>query len=158
MSEVAELYFEHILGKPLEECLPRDVSCKETCAILWQLNDIFRPHIHRIRTLEYFSEKEEEADRAIEVFAFNPVPQAWDNISPGAWRVLLERQQQILVAINVNEIKGRENFTFMPADLPETYLLPGLMLLLLHGMKLPWPPDDRSNLELPEAPENLSLH
>ena len=74
--------------------------------------------------------------------------------------MLLERHQQWLVVATANEVEGNDIVTHLPADLPESHWLPALMLSMLHGMELPWPPGDRSQLELPDgdAPPGLQRH
>ena len=154
--DLALAYFESVLGRPLEGVAPVSVSGWRVVQILWPLNAIFRPHIARIGTMKYRPAFEAEADKAIEAFVAKPEAAAWAGISPGAWRVLLERHQQMLVVAMANEAKGNP-LTKLPQGLPGSAELPGVMLLFLHSMKLPWPPEDRSKLDLPDGPTPTSL-
>lgn len=118
--------------------------------ILWPLNDMFRPRLREIRSLPYDASFEAAADDAIRAFAETPEAATWKTIPAGAWRVLLERHQQLLVVAMANEAAGNP-MTVMPAGLSQQDRLAGLMLLLLLRMKLPFPAADRSRTELPEG-------
>ncbi len=127
--------------------------------LLWPLNDMFRARLRDIRGLPYSTEFEAEADTAIEAYADEPGAGAWAKISPGAWRVLLERHLQALAHALMGQATG--NFIMeIPAGLPEYQQRAALMLVWLHGMKLPTPPADRSLFELPEGgpPESWRPH
>ena len=154
---LALAFLEKALGRPLDGVEPVPVSGWRVVEILWPLNSIFKPGIERIKTVAYRPAFETEADKAIEAFAANPNAATWVNLSPGAWRVLLERHQQMLVVAMANEAAGNNSLTRLPFGLPKAAELPGVMLLFLHSMKLPYPPEDRSQLELPDgtAPESL---
>ncbi|WP_156000307.1 hypothetical protein [Thioalkalivibrio sp. ALMg9] len=115
------------------------------------MNEIFRPHIHKIRTIPYRSRAEKAADRALEHFAWAPESTTWAEINGSTWRVLLERHQQILVMASALEARGERVMTHLPDALPDGARLPALTLLWLHGMQLPFPVRDRSRLELPES-------
>jgi hypothetical protein len=143
-------YFEREIGKPLDEVPPIPLSGWDVVTALWPLNDVFRPHIARIRTVRYEARFEPDANAAIEAFAGAPVAETWSDLSAGTWRVLLERHQQMLVVAMANERAGNP-VTVMPPGLSATARLAGAMLLLLHSMKLPFPLADRSQLELPEG-------
>ena len=114
---------------------------------------------HRIRTVKYRLKLEKEADKAIELFALNPVAKTWEDLPAGVWRVLLERHAQLTNVVLANDM-AENPVTLLPEGLPSSAKLSGLMLLLLHSMKLPFPPEDRSQLEAPpEAPPaSLKLH
>lgn len=157
--QLAYAYFEQALGHPLQQTSPFPVTGGALLEILWPLNDVFRPFLTRIRTIAYNSRFEESADDAIEHYACDPRPEAWVNLPGETWRVLLERQQQIIVVAIANE-KAKKPVTFLPLGLPESYLLGGIMLLLLHSMSLPFPAEDRSRLEFPDrgSPSSLTLH
>ncbi len=149
-------FFERMLGCPLDSVSPVGVDGGRVTQILWPLNAIFRPQFERIRSIPYRSRFEEEADQGIEVFAEKPEAATWATLSPGAWRVLLERHQQMIMVALLNTATP-DPVTYLPRGLPTHAELPGVMLALLHRMKLPFPPADRSALEPPEGDPPVSL-
>jgi len=154
--DLAFAYFEHVMGRPLNDVQPRPLSGSEVAHILWGMNEIFSPRLERIRTVKYESRFESDADIAIELFVEEPVPNTWESLSAGTWRVLLERHQQFMQVALANDLVGHI-VTHIPAGLPDSELLPGLMLLLLHSMKLPFQVEDRSLLELSSGGPPVSL-
>jgi hypothetical protein len=156
----ATKYFETVMGCSLDDVSAVPVSGWRVVEILWPLNAIFREHIHCIRSIKYRPEFEQEADKAIDLFAADPCAESWASVSPGAWRVLLERHMQIIMVAIANEAAGNATITVLPSGLPEESELPGIMLVLLREMTLLWPPEDRSRLELSDIPppESLTLH
>lgn len=154
--ELAQAYFERVLGPAAS---PRMVPLSpwEFVAILWPLNAVFRPHIHRIRTIRYRSKFEPRADEAIETFADQPDASTWEGLHAGTWRVLLERHQQAVEMALANDAASRNIMTYLPESVPANARLPGLMLLWLHSMELRWSPTDRASLELPEGDPPVSL-
>lgn len=157
-NKLAMAFFERFIGS-LDNVQPVPVSGWRLIEILWPMNAVFRPYLERIRSIEYSPHFEAEADKAIEMFAEDPRAETWNDVSPGAWRVLLERHQQMLTVAQANEMIGNI-VTVLPAGIPKEAELPGVMLVLLHGMKLPFPLSDRSRLELPNIPppESMMLH
>jgi len=150
-NKLAMAFFKRFISS--DSIHPVPVSGWQLTEILWPLNAVFRPYMERIRSVEYSLHFEAEADKAIERFAENPRPETWNDVSPGAWRVLLERYLQLLKVAQLNEMAGVENIiTVLPAGLPKDAELPGVMLLVLHGMKLRLPLSDISRLQLPEIP------
>lgn len=120
--------------------------------IMWPLNDLFRPRLHEIRALPYDPEFEAEADAAIERMAEDAAG-AWAGLSPGAWRVLLERHLQMLVVATANMAVGNRLMTLPPGPpLTDEELRVALALLWLLQMKLPFPAVDRSLHEFPPQP------
>ena len=160
MKELAIAYCEKAMGKPISLCKPRALRAGDVMKALWPLNDIFHPVVMRIRSIRYRACFEEDADRAIEDFVALGGAEAWENLPPEVWRVLLERHQQWLIVAAANELAGDDIVTYLPADLAERHWLPALMLDILHGMTLPWPAADRSQSELraPEPPPNPRRH
>lgn len=155
--ELGVAYMARRLGRSLDGVEPVAISPWGVIEILWPLNDLFRENIHQIRTLPYDPAFEKEADVAIEQFSRRPGKSGWESLSGRAWRVLLERHQQIMLVAMANEAAGRPSMTRLPHGLPEDAELPALMLLLLHGMKLPYEPEERSVLELPDSPPDQPL-
>jgi hypothetical protein len=119
--------------------------------LFWPLNDMFRARLRELRSLSYDPAFEAEADAALIAFSERPDAGAWSSISPGAWRVLLERHQQLLEVALLNEAAGNP-VTSLPRGLSEDDQRIGIMLLLLLRMTLPFPPADRSRLEFPASP------
>lgn len=152
-------YFEEVMGKPLDNITPVPVSGWEVVEILWPLNDVFRPFLHRIRSIKYDQKYESAADKAIERYVSLQSAEAWNNLPGEVWRILLERHMQLIAVAIINEKEGN-NLTVFPLGLPAHARLGGIMLSLLHGMKLPWPPEDKSRFELPEGgpPSSMRLH
>ena len=74
----------------------------------------------------------------------------WSSISPRAWRVLLERQQQLLTVALMLERSGQP-MTRVPAELAVAHQSTVAIADVLHGMKLPMPAADRSGFDLPEG-------
>jgi len=154
-NKLAMAFFKRFIGS-LDSIHPVPISGRQLTEILWPLNAVFRPYLERIRSIEYSPYFEPEADKAIERFAEDPRAETWNDVSPGAWRVLLERHVQILKVAQLNEMAGNI-VTVLPAGLPKEAELPGVMLLVLHGMKLRLPLSDISRLQLPEIPPPKSM-
>lgn len=154
---VAIAFMERKMGAAINDCPPVPISPWRLIELMWPLNDIFRPHIHKIRTLSYDPSYEEQADEAIDAFAEQPEYSTWECLPGPVWRVLLERHQQMLSVAALNEANGTPSITRLPLPLPHRDRLPALMLLMLRSMKFPFPPEDRSRLELPQGSPAQSL-
>lgn len=141
MSDVAQRYFEQVTGHALALSRPVPLSGMEVVEALWPLNAVFTPLFARLKTLRYEACFEVDADAAIEA---DPNGSDWSALPLGALRVLLERQQQMLVMASANEAAGNDAVTFIPHDLPAGHRTAAVALLFLHRMKLPWPVADRS--------------
>lgn len=128
----------------------------EVAAALCVLDERFRANIHQIAALPYDPRHEAEADDAIEAFAFDLPGAAWADISAGAWRVLLERQQQAILLAAINGEQGNPLMP-VPSGLPEGSRTAAAMLFLMYGMTLPFPVSDRSGLALPTGAAQASL-
>ena len=74
----------------------------------------------------------------------------WASISPRAWRVLLERQQQLLTVALMLERSGQP-MTRVPAELAVAHQSTVAIADVLHGAKLPMPAADRTGFELPSG-------
>jgi hypothetical protein len=147
--KLAIKYLEKNLIKPLSSCKPIPICGMKVVEILWPLNELFRPHYETIRIVKYYNKFETKADKAIENIVLHN-KNAWDDMQLETWRVLLERHIQLQIVAIVNE-KENNNVTSLPYGLPEDAQQGALMLLLLHSMVLPFPPDDRSLFELPKG-------
>lgn len=126
---------------------------------VWPLNERFRPVLERIKSINYDDSFTEEANEAIRRFINHDNP-SWDDVSAGAWRVLLERQQQsITVAVGHFAVQNKP-VTSIPSGLSKDQLTPVVALLLLHNMQLPFPIADRSDMTMPvgSAKASLTLH
>lgn len=128
----------------------RSLSGMEVVEALWPLNDLFRPHLSSAGTLPYESRHEAEADLAIERFVGNGEA-AWADLSPGVWRVLIERHQQALVVGCANEAAGNKSVMTIPAALPQESITGAALIYMLHGMALPYPVKSRFESEFPPA-------
>jgi hypothetical protein len=156
--DLFRLFAERILGRPLEQVQPHPMSGWQVVEALWPLNERFRPHAAKIKTLAYDSTFEKEADSAIELLV-SDISSSWDSISAGAWRVLLERQQQAIIVALANEKAGNPVMP-VPPGFSAAQRTVAAVLFLLHGMKLPWPAADRSGFEVPSgaARESFRIH
>ncbi len=151
-------FLERELGGALDDRTAVDhLSGWQVMSALWPLNDVFRPVVHQIRSLPYQAHYESAADDAIERFVFNGA--SWASQQAPVWRVLLERHQQALTLAAMKEHCG-EPVMPLPSALPPAARQGAVMLFLLLRMKLPFPPADRSGLELPPgaAPGPLTRH
>ena len=153
--DLFKAFAERVLGKPLESIAPQPLSGWQAVEALWPLNERFRPHIVRIRVLPYDPAFELEADDAVAAL-IDDTNASWEGLSAGAWRVLLERQQQAIVVALANETAGNPLMP-IPPGLSDVQRTVAVALFLLHGMKLPWPPSDRSGFELPKGSARASL-
>lgn len=142
-------FLERGLGIDLDTVQPIQLSGWQCVEALWPFNDLFRPAIARIRSLAYDPSFETEADAALELLGAD-TNASWGNLSAGAWRVLLERQQQAILLALANELSGNPVMPIPPRLSPEQTTT-AVALFLLHGMKLPWPPSDRSGFEVPSG-------
>lgn len=146
-NKAKKLLFAHLeqkCGAPLNALTPREVSGGTIVEALWPLNEYFRPNFAQIRSVRYGERFASSADKAIERFVTTG---QWGVVSIDAWRVLLERQQQ---AISMCLLIGSDPLMSVPEPLPDSELLVPAMLFLLHGMKLPFPIENRAEMTLPE--------
>lgn len=153
--ELFRTFAEGILGRPLESVRPSQLSGWQGVEALWPLNARFTLAIERIRSLSYDASFEIEADAAIERLLAD-LDATWDDLSAGAWRVLLERQQQAIMVALANELAGNPLMPIPPGFSP-AQTTTAVALFLLHGMKLPWPPADRSGFEVPIGSARATL-
>lgn len=149
-----KVFVERSVGRPLESLRPEPLSGWEAVEALWPLNELFSPHLYQIRSLPYDNAFEPDADDAIEALA--TANASWNSLPAGAWRVLLERQQQGISVALANEQAGRPLIP-IPSGLTPDQRTVVVALFLLHGMKLPWPAADRSALELPAGSARATL-
>ena len=119
--------------------------------IMFPLNGMFRARLHEICGLAYNPDFELEADTAIASLAEN-LTGAWESLSAGAWRVLLERHSQMQVLASLRKIDGVPLIT-LPSGMSDDDLRVALMMLFLLQMKLPFPPSDKSQYEIPPLPQ-----
>ena len=154
--DLMKAYIERSTGRPISTMQPKPLDGWGAVEALWPLNERFRPNIEQIRSLRYDASFEAEADEAIEQLASDG---NWSTVSAGAWRVLLERHQQGIVVALANERAGNPLFS-LPDGLTPGQKTVVVALFLLHGMKLPWPPEDRSGFVVPPgaAPASLARH
>lgn len=153
--ELMATFVEKSLGRSLSEMSSLSLSGWDAVEALWPLNERFQPHMEQIRSLPYDPSFAGEADIAIESL-LSPANSDWNALSSGAWRVLLERQQQGIVVALANEHAGNSLMS-LPVGLSAEQTTVVVALFLLHGMELPWPPEDRSGLELPPGSARASL-
>ena len=146
--ELIRAYVQQTTGKPLESFRPAPFSGWQVAEALWPLNERFRANLQQIRTITYDRMFEPEADLAVEALVLQG--DDWSSISPRAWRVLLERQQQLLTVALMLDRSGQP-MTRVPAQLAVAHQSTVAIADVLHGMKLPQPAADRSGFDLPEG-------
>jgi len=101
--------------------------------LLWPLNDMFRARLPAIRGLPYDASFEAEADAAILALQDRPGAAGWAELSPGAWRVLLERHQQAITLAVMVDAQDKP-FLVIPRGLSEDDQRTGAALLVLLEM------------------------
>lgn len=141
-------WFERHCGPAWQQSAPVRLSGWDMVTALWPLNDAFRPQFHAFRALAYSSRFEPQADLAIEQWIESG---QWPPVSVETWRVLLERHAQAIVVAAVNAA-AHSPMMSVPATLPENARTGAAVIWLLHGMKLPSPPADRSRFQLDAMP------
>lgn len=154
--ELFERLVLQVTGVPLRSQRPAYLSGWQVVESLWPLNEAFRPKWLMIRGLPYDPLFEHEADEAIAARALGLPGADWESLPAGAWRVLLERQQQAIVVALANETAGNPLMP-VPEGFPESARSAAAMLFLLHRMKLPFPVEDRSDMTLPSGSALASL-
>lgn len=139
----ATLYMEAALGYPLKEAEMVPISADRVGEILWPLGQVFRPMMPRIEGVEYQSKFEDDADLAIRMYALEGKAETFSALPAPALKVVIERYQQLLVVVVTNRA-AQNRMTLLPKGLPERAELSSILLLLLHEMKLPFPPGSLS--------------
>lgn len=148
--DICRQFMEHHIGHPIESSEIVYLTAKEVLETIWPINETFRPNLETIRSIPYDSSFESEADEAIISFIYHPEFETWDDLSDGAWRVLLERHMQAILVVKINEMAD-DPLIPIPEDLPESAWLGASMLFLHHEMKLPFPVENRSDFSLPPS-------
>ena len=146
--ELIRAYVQQTTGNPLESFRPAPYSGWQVAQALWPLNDRFRANLPQIRTITYDPMFEPDADLAVEALVLQG--DDWSSISPRAWRVLLERQQQLLTVALMLDRSGQP-MTRVPAQLAAGHQATVAIADVLHGAKLPMPAADRTGFELPSG-------
>jgi hypothetical protein len=144
--ELIHAYVQQATGRLLESFSPAPFSGWQVVEALWPLNERFRPILAQIRTITYDRRFEAEADLAVEALVLRG--DDWTAVSPGAWRILLERQQQLLQVALMLE-SSDQPMTRVPAEMDAVDQSIVAIADVLHSMKLPMPPVERSAFALP---------
>ncbi|EQA4949299.1 hypothetical protein [Salmonella enterica] len=139
-------FYEQTLGKPLESCSLVGFNGQDTVKILWSLNEIFIPHLHRLKTLRYKAQYEPEADEAIKNLVLNG--DDWSSLPLTVLRILFERHQQGLLLCIGNATGENQVIAYAPADLNDNTRATFVIAFLLHAMVLPFPVADESQLDI----------
>lgn len=138
--EPAKEFFRLCLGEEWQsEATPVKLSGDRVMELLWPLNEVFRPRLPEVESLPYDSTFETEADSVIDDMAVVLDTSVLGQAPANVVRVLLERHKQMLMVATTNRMNGNP-VTTLPAGLSATQQRIGLVLLLLRGMELPWPP------------------
>lgn len=144
--ELIQAYVLQATGQALQTFSPVPLSATTVLQTLWPMHERFRPALYQIRSVAYSPTFEVEANEAIEALLLQG--DDWADLSPGAWRVLLERHQQLLLVALMLERQGKP-MSQVPDGVGEAVQSAVAIADLLHSMKLPLPPEDRSAFELP---------
>jgi len=103
-----------------------------------------------IRATPYSEDFDEEADGALAALAITDSFESWEDITAGAWRVLLDRMRQAIIVIEAARVGGEPVIETLPRGLPRHARRQALVLqwLLIHSRSI-----DRQLLPLSEPPE-----
>lgn len=142
---------EDKIGLPESSWRPVTLTAWDLLGALWPMNDVFRPKLTRLQTLRYHARFEAEADDAVLAFAKAPISSTWEDISSGAWRVLLERHTQMLTVCTANAAASDQSMWIIPQELPEGDRTAVAVLEWWFEMRLPWKPHAPGQIGLPEA-------
>jgi hypothetical protein len=132
-------YCEMWFGIPLDQFEPIPISPQRAQEIFWRLNPVFKTRAETLGAMPYKKEFERAADEAIIAYVAKPNRDTWKDLPVEVWRVLYERQIQIITTATLNMAAGNPVFTYLPKGLFEAAELPALMLSLLLEMELPFP-------------------
>lgn len=152
---------EQTLGCALESTRPVHMNIEQAMQAVWPFNELFRPHMDQIQSLAYDKTLEGAADTAIELWA--ETGKFGDDLPPGVWRVLLERQLQVLQLLALKAAEaGSFDAPFVPVPEPADAALRATLavVFLLHSTPLPFPIAERSGAALPQGsfPGSLTRH
>jgi hypothetical protein len=150
--DLQKLIAERALGRPLETTRPVHMSINQVIEAVWPLNERFRPHLVQIQSLAYDKSLEGTADAVIERWLLDG--EDWDKAPPGVWRVLLERQYQVLQLLALKAAEAASwDAPFISVPEPADGVLRARLAIvfLLHSTLLPFPVIDRSGAELPQG-------
>lgn len=148
-QELLYTFFSRHCGDDWKRSEPLALPAWEVVEALWPLNDYFRPNYRAFRALPYSSAHESQADEALARFVFDGT---WGVVSVETWRVILERQQQAIMASPLHEMSGGRPRVYVPPMLPKSARTGVVILVELHGMRLPFPVADRAGFELTPPP------
>ncbi|MNF57137.1 hypothetical protein D3C84_386540 [compost metagenome] len=146
-------YCEQELNRPLSSCQPIPRSGSEVSKYLWPLNERFRPRIHQIKTVRYRKQYEKAADKALRDFLMHDAD--WHDLPLVVWRVLLERQLQMLVVCTANTLAGNLHFMPVPDELPVPARTKFAAVFGLYAMKLPFELTDESAIDIDSPFQHL---
>lgn len=159
--ELMQRLVQQALGQPLEGTLPVGMSIEQVVQALWPLNDRFRPHLAQIQSLPYDARLAGAADEALQRLLL--LDADWSSEPSAVWRVLLERQLQVLqlLALKAGEAGRWDAPFFSVPQVADAALRARLAIaFLLHSTSLPFEVADRSAAALPQgaAPGTLTRH
>jgi hypothetical protein len=143
-------FFVVATGEPEDQWGALALSPWDLIEALWPLNDVFRPHMARLKTVPYSAGHEMAADAAVLAFAEKGAV-AWTPLNAAVWRVLLERHTQMLMTCTANAKAGREVMWTIPAQLPGALRTRAAVLEWWLRMTLPFPVLEGEHLQLPSG-------
>lgn len=136
--ELARVFFERELERPIKFVQPVPLDADRALEILWELNRWFTPRMRLINSVAFDNSHAPIVDEAIQAYLKSKLLSDLISIPLPAQRVLLERYTQSVMIIIAN--REEENpITAFPEGLPKSAELAGLVLLLFYKMALPFP-------------------
>lgn len=152
-TELMAQLAERALGRPLASTRPLSLSIDTVVAALWPLNKRFASHAAQIDPLAYNAALAPAADAAIERLLLQG--DDWTAEPPAVWRVLLERQLQVLtlLALRAGEAGSwSAHFMSVPESADAALQSRLAIAFALHSTPLPFPIVARSAGDLARMP------
>lgn len=119
------------------------VEAGEIEELIFSFLPTFRPQIRAMDGVPFDRAHDSEADQALEWLALDGSTRRWSELSPGAWRVLLERLSFSIFALEMTQL-SEEQFTIpLPRHATKLQRATATLLAVLgtFGRNLPpeWP-------------------
>lgn len=136
-GEYLERHFRPAGSRPAIE----NVGAGKLAELIFPLLAIFRPKLTSIEDVPFDEAHDPEADEALNWLATDGTFERWEQLSGGAWRVLLARSSFSVAALSLEELAGTPFMVPLPRDAPERQRATAALLLVLgtFGRK-PLPP------------------
>jgi hypothetical protein len=102
LSEIWLAYVNEHMVADAGKFPPVEITASQTLERLFELHPIFTSRWDAIMSVKYTDAFDEEANNALAHLAMTDSFAAWDELSVGAWRVLVERLQYCEVVLVAN--------------------------------------------------------